>query len=148
MSDPNDPSTWPTPRGPWPPVADPTRLYDHGRQWCINRAAHPDENGGYPLAQGHVPWAECHSAHYFLDDVIHDLDGDPLGLSMYCATRFRFGEPRRSQPEPAATRLVIETWSHGADSRSTRVSVPLGEALQLARIIHHLVDTIRLNPAP
>jgi hypothetical protein len=57
MSDRIDPSSWPTPRGRWLPVTDLHRIYDHGVPWCLNQAAHPDENDGYPAAQQHVPWA-------------------------------------------------------------------------------------------
>ena len=59
MSDRIDPSSWPSPRGPWPQVSDLSRLYDHGQPWCVNAAAHPDLNDGYPDPDRHLPWHEC-----------------------------------------------------------------------------------------
>jgi hypothetical protein len=104
MADRIDPSTDPTPRGPWPPVTDLTQIYDHGRDWCVHRDAHPDEHDGYP-APSHLPATECRTREYFLDlvtDASTRLDDErddedattAVGLSVYCATAFRFGEAR------------------------------------------------------
>jgi hypothetical protein len=61
------------------------------------------------VEQQHLPWDECQTAEYFLDDVTRDLGGEALGLSVYCATSFRFGEQCRTLPERLATRSATDT---------------------------------------
>ena len=95
MSDRIDPSTWPSLRGPWHEVEDLTRLYDHGRAWCAGAAGHPDHNGGYPDPDRHLPWHECRTVETYLEHARRDLHGREVDLSVYGATRFRFGEPRQ-----------------------------------------------------
>src|ERR671931_910880 len=94
MSDRIDPTNDHVERGPWPPVDDRSRLFDHGWPWCVNSAAHPDPEGGYPDPHRHVPWPECRGAEMFVDGVCRDLHGEPVGVSVYSAAPFRFGEPR------------------------------------------------------
>jgi hypothetical protein len=136
-----DPPDRPGKRGPWPKVTDLSRLYDHGQPWCVNAAAHPDTNDGYPDPDRHLPWHECRSGEAFLDDVRRDIDGDELGLSVYVASAFQFGQPRDAV-ESRAARLVIETWQSNAEEPSQRISVNAGDALRLARILVRLVDEL------
>jgi hypothetical protein len=111
----------------------------------LSRVAHPDESDGYPAAQQHVPWDECQTVPYFLGGAARDLDGADLGLVVYGAIRFRFGETRTESVPPAA-RLVVETWSESDGQPPASASLSPGEALRLARIVQHLVDTITLHP--
>lgn len=156
-----DPCSDPTPRGPWPPVTDLTRIYDHGRDWCTHRDARPEQNGGYPAAP-HLP-SECRTREYFLDvvtDARTRLDGErddeqvstAVGLSFYCASAFRFGQARASAL-PSVPRVVLETWTgraEGADRSNGaampgRVALTVGEALKLARLIEHVVETVMFD---
>lgn len=142
MTDRIDPSAWPSPRGPWPEVHDLSRLYDHGRHWCVNAAGHPGENG-YPDLERHLPWHECRGPEAWLAGARQDLDGAPLEVSVYVAAAFRFGQPRRL-PLRAATRLVLDAWGPAGDDPTVRISLGLGEAVRLARILNHLVDQVSL----
>ena len=126
---------------PWPEVSDLSRLYDHGQPWCANAVAHPDRNDGYPDPQRHLPWHECRSREAYLDDACRAVHGDELGLCVYLAAPFRFGQPRTAA-EPFAARVVIETWQPDADEPSQRISVSAGSALRLARVLIHLVDEL------
>ena len=138
MTDRIDPSAWPSPRGPWPEVNDASRLYDNGARWCVNAAGHPGEDG-YPDPERHLPWHECRGPEVWLEGARRDLDGEDLEVSVYLAAPYRFGQ-QRSPSEQAPTRLVIEAAGPGADSPAVRVSLALGEAVRLARILNHLVD--------
>lgn len=62
-----------------------------------------------------------------------DLDGELLGVSVYNAAPFRFGEPR-DDTSRAAPRVVLETWTDD-DEPAERLSLTPGEALRLARIL-------------
>jgi hypothetical protein len=93
-----DPPTSDIEQGPWPQVSDASRLYDHGQPWRMNAAAHPDNHDGYPDAERHVPWHECHGRELFIDGARRDLDGAPVGVTVYIAAPFRFGQPRDEAP--------------------------------------------------
>jgi hypothetical protein len=98
MSDRIDPANEDLERGPWPQVDDLSRLFDQGWPWCVNAAAHPDENHDYPDAARHVPWHECRTREAFVEEVRRDLDGEPVVVSVYNAAPFRFGQPRDDTP--------------------------------------------------
>jgi hypothetical protein len=140
MSDRIDPPTGDFEQGPWPQVSDLSRLYDHGQPWCVNAPAHPDRDGGYPDPERHLPWHECHSDAAFVDGVRRDLAGEPVGVSVYNAAPFRFGELRDDEP-PAVPRVVLETWTSDV-APSHRVSLTAGEALRLARILMRCADEL------
>jgi hypothetical protein len=140
MSDRIHPPDWPSPRGPWPEVSSVDEIYDHGWPWCVNAAGHPDRDGGYPDPQRHVPWHECHSQAKFLDGACRDLDGKPVGVSVYTAAPFRFGQSR-DDASPTAPRVVLETWTDD-DEASQRVSLTPGEAFRLARILLRCADEL------
>jgi hypothetical protein len=144
MTDRIDSSHWPSPRGPWPEVTDASRLYDHGRPWCVNADAHPDRTGGYPDPDRHVPWHECQTAETYIDGTRRNLDGEPVDVSVYAAAPFRFGE-LRGQGALSSAGIVIETWPTGTDEPAERVSLTPGEALRLARILIHLADQLTLT---
>jgi hypothetical protein len=141
MKDRNDPPDRPAERGPWPEVTDLGKLYDHGQAWCANARAHPDDNGGYPDPDRHLPWHECRGMEAFVDDARRGLDGDQLGLSAYAAAPFRFGQPREAA-QPREARIVVETWRVNGDEASQRISINTGNALRLARILVRLVDEL------
>jgi hypothetical protein len=117
------------------------QLYDHGRTWCVNARAHPDHDSGYPDPERHLPWHECHTAEAFVDDVRRDLDGDELGVSVYAAAQFRFGQTRDAA-QPREARIVVETWPANTDELSQRISISPGDALRLARILVRLADDL------
>ena len=128
-------------RGPWPEYRNAEQDYDHGRRWCVNADGHPGDDG-YPDPDVHVPWHECRGVAAWLDGARRDLDGEPLEMSVYLAAPFRFGQPRSSTADPT-TRLVIDAC--GADDRdAVRLSIDLGEATRLARILNRLVDSVSL----
>ncbi len=81
MSDRIDPANDDLERRPWPQVSDLSRLFDRGRPWCVNAAAHPDENHDYPDPERHLPWHECRSAETFVDGVCRDLAGESVAVS-------------------------------------------------------------------
>jgi hypothetical protein len=141
MSNRIHPSEWPSPRGPWHPVAGVERLYDHGWSWCANAASHPDEHGGYPDSERHLPWDECHGQYAFLDSAVRDLDGEQVGVSVYVAASFRFGRPR-DNTSPPSPRVVVEAWPIEDNEPGQRISLSPGEALRLARILVRLADTL------
>ena len=70
-----------------------------------------------------------------MDGARRDLDGAEIGVSVYASTAFRFGQPRGDVGSESA-RVVIETWPSDSDEPAQRVSLSLGEALHLARILH------------
>ncbi len=140
MSDRIDPPDDGFERGPWPQAGDPGRLFDPGWPWCVNAAGHPDRDGGYPDPGRHLPAHECHSRAAFLDGVRRDLAGEPLGVSVYNAAPFRFGQPR-DEAAPASPRVVLEAWT-GDDETVQRISVTPGEALRLARILVRCTDEL------
>jgi len=142
MSDRIDPSSWPSPRGPWPEVHDPSRLYDHGRRWCVNSAGHPGADG-YPDPQLHHPWHECQGPAVWLEDVRRELTGEQIEVSVCVAAPYRFGQPRAPH-DTTSIRVVIDASAIGAEEPTLRMSLGLGEALRLARILNHLVDAISL----
>jgi hypothetical protein len=126
----------------------------------------PDDHRRLP-ASAHIPATECRTREYFvdlatvsstsLDDERDDVGATTaVGLSVYCASAFRFGPPRASAG-PSAPRLVLETRTDRADraeaadgsnsaARSCRVAVTLGEALKAARLIEHVVETVMFHP--
>jgi hypothetical protein len=141
MSNGIHPPEWPSRRGPWPEVDGPSRLYDHGWPWCVNAWGHPDERGGYPDPARHLPWFECRGREAFVDEVRRDLDGEPVTVSVYAAAAFRFGQPRHDGL-PVSPRVVVETWSDRDDEHWQRVSLTVGEALRLARILVRCADEL------
>src|SRR5215471_13845427 len=87
MSDRIDPPTDQLKRGPWPPVSDHSRLFDHGWPWCVNAAGHPDPDGGYPNPERHQPAYECHSRAAFLDGACLDLNRlGPMASPSACSS--------------------------------------------------------------
>jgi hypothetical protein len=140
MSDRIDPPDDGFEQGPWPRADDPGRLFDHGWPWCVNAAGHPDRDGGYPDPERHLPAHECHSRAAFVDGACLDLDGEPLGVSVYNAAPFRFGQ-RRDEVRPASPRVVLEAWTSD-DETVQRISVTPGEALRLARILVRWADEL------
>ena len=140
MSDRIDPPDIGFAQGPWPPASDPERLFDHGWPWCVNAAGHPDPDGGYPDRECHLPAHECHSRSAFLDGVCRDLDGEPLGVSVYNAAPFRFGQ-LRDEASPACPRVVLEAWTCD-DEPAQRIGLTAGEALRLARILLRCADEL------
>lgn len=141
MSDRIDPFISSAPPGPWPAVTDTSRLYDHGQPWCVNAAAHPDRNAGYPDRDRHMPWHECRTRETYLDSALLDLDGDPVGISAYAAAPFRFGQPRTAA-SASAPRIVVESWPREADGPALRFSLDAAQALRLARNLVHLADQL------
>lgn len=140
MSDGIDPTNDNVERGPWPPVNDLSRLFVHGWPRCVDAVAHPDPDGGYLDPQCHVPWHECRSRAAFVDDVRLDLDGEPVGVSVYKAAPFRFGQPRDEAPS-ATPRVVLEVWTND-DAPAQRISFAPGEALRLARIFERYAEEL------
>ena len=140
MSDRIDPPTDDLERGPWPQVGDLSRLYDHGWPWCVNAAAHPDPNGGYPDPERHRPWHECRSGEAYIDGARRGLDGELIALSVYNAVAFRFGQPRDEAPS-ASPRVVLESWTAG-EAATDRLSLTPAQALYLARILVRSADDL------
>jgi hypothetical protein len=135
-----DPSSLPTPRGPWPVVHGLSQLHDAGRWWCVNSAGHPGEDD-YPDAELHVPWRECQGPSVALKGLRRDLDGQALDVNTYVAAPYRFGEPR-TQRGDTSTRVVIDAADERAEDPALRMSLSLGEAVRFARILNRLVDEI------
>jgi hypothetical protein len=117
-----------------------SRLFEHGWPWCANAAGHPDPDGGYPDPERYEPWHECRGAEMFVDGGCRDLDGERVGVSVYNAAPFRFGQPRDGTP-PATPRVVLETWMNDLES-AQRVGLTAGEALRLARILVRCADKL------
>jgi hypothetical protein len=163
--DPNDRSTWPTPRGPWPDATGEraaTGRYDHGAPWCAQAAGHPDTNHGYPDLDRHQPWNECQSLQLDHDEVQLGLDGPPVHFATYLALPFRYGQPRpaaqldsdRMHPRivlDAAVDLPPAGLGHPSEHArrafgersSARVSLSLATAVMLSRDLCILVDRVR-----
>ena len=73
----------------------------------------------------------CRSREAFLDGVRRDMDGEPVGVSVYAAAPFRFGQTGAAAAD-AAARVVVETWPADADEPAQRVSLHPGEGLRLS----------------
>lgn len=73
------------------------------------------------------------------DGALRDLDAEQVGVSVYVATRFRFGQARGNTPTPDA-RVVVEAWALDDDERTERFSVSASEALRLVHILVRLAD--------
>jgi hypothetical protein len=78
------------------------------------------------------------------DGVLRDLAGPAAELELYAACPYQFGALRdlAVRPEP---RVVIETYVDVLGEESTRVSLPIGEALLLGRRIAQLVDAVSIR---
>jgi hypothetical protein len=126
--------------GPWPAWDGVDQLHDIGIGWCVNAAGHPDPNGGSPDANVHVPAFECRTAGTHLDGVRADLDGPAYGLEVYAARSFRYGQPRAGATQPT-TRVVLDFYDQ-ATEYTVRFSLPLGECLQLSRLLVRLTDHV------
>jgi hypothetical protein len=105
-SDPGETAEWvPTPDQPWRPIPDgedgDSYQYDYGADWCVDRASHPQFNGGYPSLNHHR--TECRSYDGFFGAL--DDDGRPGYFSAYLVRPFRFGQLGHT---PDQTRLAIE----------------------------------------
>ncbi len=135
-------SSWPSSRGPWHEVIDLRRLYDHGMPWCVNVDGHPDLSDRYPDSTVHVPFDECRSASVYFDAAGETPSGEPQTFEIYLARPFRFGELRRPLHDETLLVVALANESTPDDRVAARFSMPLGEALRLARGITRLVDLV------
>jgi hypothetical protein len=135
------PPNWPNLRGPWHEVTAASRLFDHGKPWCATAHGHPEPDDGYPDPDRHVPWNECRTLVSYFDGVRLDLHGMQVELELYAAAVFQFGA-LRSEALPTETRIVLEPYVDQPGHEPIRISLPVGEALRLARRITQLVDLI------
>jgi hypothetical protein len=87
-----------------------------------------------------VPAFECRTAGTHLDGVRADLDGPAHGLEVYAARPFRYGQPRAGTTPPT-TRVVPDFYDQ-ATEYTVRFSLPLGECLQLSRLLVRLTDHV------
>lgn len=146
MSDRTDPAARPNQDGPWPPVTDTSRIYDHGQPWCAHAEAHPDRHGGYSDPHDH-PAAECRGLKHHLEDARERLEGAPVNVTAYLAALSRFGQPRDARPPGSAQVVIEQQRADGADP-VRRMSVTAAEALRLARILDHRADVLLFVQPP
>ena len=99
----------------------------------------PVAEGGYPDPGRHLPWHECRGVELNVDGVLRELDGEQLGMSVYVAAPFRFGQ-NRNAVAPSVPRIVLEGWPAETDEPAHRISLTQGEGLLLARSLVRLVD--------
>ncbi|HST81405.1 MAG TPA: hypothetical protein VLL08_06675 [Kineosporiaceae bacterium] len=139
QSDPSRAPEWvPTAEQPWRPVPDDDSgdsfQYDYGADWSVDRASHPQFNGGYPSPNHHR--TECRSYDGFfgaLDDA-----GRPGYFSAYLMRPFRFGQPGHA---PDQTRLAIEFEPAGEGSGEPfRCTVHPDSIRNLAAYLAHTAD--------
>ena len=141
MPDPIDPTIAAPQDRPWPEITEPDRIYDFGAPWCINVAGHPDGYASYPDPQAHVPADECQSRSIYLDDVNVDLTGAALGLQVYAARPYVFGQ-RQTAGRRGPSRVVLDFYDLADDSATARFSITPAEALRLAAQLTRLVEML------
>ncbi len=144
MDDRTQPTHWPTPEDPpsRPVLADHDRFFDPGHPWCAAAAGHPQAEGGYPDPEAHSPFHECRTDRATFD-TLADLDGQPLGLDVYAAAPFRFGQPRHPDPLTSPVpRVVVECYPYNEDTKSFRFSLTADGALGLARQLVLLAELL------
>jgi hypothetical protein len=130
---------WPTKYGPWLPAED-GRMFDHGQRWCFASSCHAQntDEGRYPHSDH--PATECRTHLSMFDDVREGTDGDEQFLDVYVAHPYAFGEAFADAAR-WGDRVVFDVAE--GDEPPRRFSMPLGEALILARHLERLVDTVR-----
>lgn len=141
MQDRIDSSTWPTSRGPWPPVIDSSRMYDSGALWCLNALGHPGAEQDYPNSEKHFPFDECQTPGFWVEDVQAELDGPALDLAIYGARPFQFGAAR-DLCGPGRARLVLDLCELESGNGRVRFSIGQGEALLLASHLRRVVGIV------
>lgn len=148
MDDRTQPTPWPTPEDmlSGPVLADRDRFFDPGRPWCAAAAGHAPVEGGYPDPEAHSPFHECRTDRTTFEAVLH-LEGQPVGLDVYAAAPFRFGQPRHPDPLTAPTpRVVIECYPWTDDTTAFRVSVATDVALSLGHQLLLLAELLNTQP--
>ena len=136
--DPDHTPEWlPIPEQPWRPVPDDDSgdsfQFDYGADWCVDRASHPQFNGGYPSPNHHR--TECRSYDCFFGALSED--GRPGYFSAYLIRPFRFGQPRHT---PDETRLAIEFEPAEDDGEPFRYTVHPASIRNLAAYLAHTAD--------
>lgn len=150
MNDRTQPTSWSTPEDllSRPVLADQDRFFDPGRSWCAAAAGHAQCEGGYPDPEAHSPFHECRTDRATFDALL-DLDGQSLGLDIYAAAPFRFGQPRHpdplSSPKP---RVVIECYPWSDDTKAFRFSIAADGALSLGRQLLLLAKLLKPQNEP
>jgi hypothetical protein len=130
---------------PWPPATGDRgrgRVYDHGIYWCDRRDYHPDAHAGYPHLDHYR--TECRSHPGLFSTGRLDYAGEPADVEVYAARPFRYGQPT-DQPSAAGigeTRLVLAGVPLAEHEAPVRFSLPITEARNLARHLHHIADVV------
>ena len=132
------PGEWvPTPELPWRPIREDDEgpfQFDYGADWCVDRASHPQFNGGYPSLNHHR--TECRSYDGFFGALSED--GRPGYLSAYLVRPFRFGQLGHT---PDRTRLAIEFEPAEDDGGEPfRCTVHTASTRNLAAYLTHTAD--------
>jgi hypothetical protein len=147
MPEHTQPRNWPCPRGPWHEVLDLSRLHDYGQPWCADVTGHPGPQRDYPDPETHQPWDECRTLSTSFLGARVDLGGPPLALELYAAAPYQFGA-LRDEAASVLPRIVLDCYSDPGtpEVAEMRFSLPLGEALRLARRITQMVDLVTMPP--
>ena len=135
--------SWLSPRGPWHEADGFDRIYDAGEAWCLNRGGHPTPDRDYPDHHLHIPFDECQSTPATFVDAREGLAGPARQLEIYAARPFRFGVLRTSEDQFAnIPRIVWDCFEDGSPDALHRLSLTVGEALRMARLLGQIVDQV------
>lgn len=139
---PRQDALFPADEHPWPDARHRDDLiFDHGIYWCDRAGYHPEHHGGYPHPDHYR--TECRSHPGLFPPGQLDHDGPSADIEVYAARPFRYGQ---QVDHPAAdlteTRLILAAIPHAVDQPLVRFSLPVTEARNLARHLHHLADLV------
>lgn len=142
-SHPDQGALFPADEQPWLDARQREDLtFDHGIYWCDRADCHPEHHAGYPHPDHYR--AECRSHPGLLSAGQLDYAGPPAVIEVYAARPFRYGQRAADQPADslAETRLILAAVPLGDDQLPVRFSLPIAEARNLARHLHHLADLV------
>ncbi len=127
----------PTTDQPWRPIPDgedgDAYQFDYGADWCVDRASHPQFNGGYPSPNHHR--TECRSYDGFFGALSED--GRPGYFSAYLVRPFRFGQLGHT---PDEIRMAVEFEAAEDGGEEFRCTVHPSMIRNLAAYLTHTAE--------
>jgi hypothetical protein len=139
---PRQDALFPADERPWPDARHRGDLiFDHGIYWCDRADYHPENHSGYPHPDHYRTECRSHPGLFPVGQL--DFAGSPADIEIYAARPFRYGQ-RTDQPtgDLIETRLILAAVPLDDGEPPLRFSLPITEARNLARHLHHLADLV------